>query len=88
MNTPKTITEIEKEYRKKFISADAYTKHPDDTINFIRQSINEILDSIPLEEIDIDESGEFWKDNEAKHYRIGFNQAIKEIKHKLNKIRL
>ena len=47
--------------------------------NILKQRDKEIIEWCEKKEIDIDESGNFGKDNEAKHYRNGFNQALQDL---------
>jgi vacuolar-type H+-ATPase subunit I/STV1 len=77
MNTPKTISEIEKEFSKSDLTKGISIERCFEIQTFIRQSINEILDSIPLEEYEV-------YDDEPDNCR----RILGEIKYELNKIRL
>jgi hypothetical protein len=88
MNTPKTISEIEREFNKQFVKnigrgVEPIIKDPNGSVGpiraFIRQSINEIIDSIPLEEMDI--TGKTQDDVAQKQILItGYNLKTREIK--------
>ena len=84
MNTPKTISEILEnfeEINRKCDGEYGTGKFPPEVKTFIRQSINEILDSIPLEEKEIKKPFDKQYDAFTKVYNIGYNEALKEIKH-------
>jgi hypothetical protein len=75
MNTPKTISEIEKEFSKSDLTKGISIERCYEIQTFIRQSINEILDSL------VDDKS--LKDKSNGRY----NREI-ELRELLNKIRL
>jgi hypothetical protein len=87
MNTPKTISEIEKELVEKITDYGYnneygyYNDFYDDVMLIVKPFINEILDSIPLEEKEI-HGLNLIKDTENK----GYNQKTREIKEWKSKI--
>jgi nicotinamide riboside kinase len=85
----KTTSEILKEFDEKFHSPktlwaqnkNGIWKNKSDVEDFIRQSINKVLDSIPSEEIVIMQNRE-WKErySQAMQWNEGYNQHCEEVR--------